>query len=544
MLILDGFYKCEKEFSQKVYLRQPLEGKWNNFTWGEVGREARTLATAIKKLNLPPKSHIILLSKNCAHWIISEVAIWMAGHISVPIYPTLSAESIKYIIEHCDAKLVIVGKLDDWSRQMEGVPKTIPSVSFPYWQNIGTTSWKEFIGNSTPMTENTKTTDNEIATIIYTSGTTGKPKGVVHTFKSMSSHFKIAKEVFGLTKDERFFSYLPLCHVAERILVEVGSFFTGGEISFAESLDTFKDNLCVAKPTIFLAVPRIWLKFQQGILQKLPQKKLDILLMIPFLNTVIKKKIKAGLGLSEVKYFVTGASAISKDLLEWFDKIDIKIQEVYGMTENFAITTCNVPGKIKFGTVGVAWSNTELKVSESGEILSRSEANMVGYYKQDEETNKTIDSEGWLHSGDLGVIDKNGHLSITGRLKDLFKTSKGKYVAPTHIEGHFCMTNLVEQVCVIGNGLPQPLAVVVLSDEGKKLDQTRLKDELKTVMKEVNNRIENYEQLNNIVILKDNWTVENGMLTPTLKIKRNVIENCYEKSMEKWVSSKDPVLFQ
>jgi long-subunit acyl-CoA synthetase (AMP-forming) len=238
-------------------------------------------------MNLPPKSNIAILSKNCAHWIITDLAIWMAGHVSVPLYPTLSAETIQYVLEHSEAKLIFIGKLDSWKSQKSGVPDSIKKVQYPFWKNEGCISWEEFLGNNPPLKENIKANPQDICTIIYTSGTTGNPKGVVHSFNSATTHIRQALTKLKLTQEDRFFSYLPLSHVAERLLVEMGSLYSGGTVYFAESLDSFKENLVYSKPTIFLAVPRIWLKFQQGILGKLNQKKLNlaykIVLVIGFL---------------------------------------------------------------------------------------------------------------------------------------------------------------------------------------------------------------------------------------------------------------------
>jgi long-chain acyl-CoA synthetase len=542
-LPLDAFYKHEAELKDRLYLKQPIDGKWIDYTWGEVGQEARKLAAAIKKMDLPEKSCIALISKNCAHWLITDLAIWMAGHVSVPLYPTLAADSIKYVLEHSEAKLVFVGKLDDWESQKSGVPDGLPKVQFPYWNNSGCQKYEDFTADCSPLVETAKPGKDELCTIIYTSGTTGNPKGAVHTFNSASSHIRQAMEKLKLNQSDRFFSYLPLSHVAERLLVEMGSLYSGGTVHFAESLDTFKDNLVFCRPTVFLAVPRIWLKFQQGILQKLPQKKLNILLSIPIVSGIIKKKLKTALGLDAVRYSVTGAAAISKELLTWFDRIDIPILEAYGMTENFGVSNLSLPGAKQYGTVGKTFSpNTEVKISETGEVCSRSDATMLGYYKNPEKTAEAIDSEGWLHTGDQGEFNSDGFLKITGRVKDAFKTSKGKYVTPTKIEGHFEMCELIEQICVMGTGLPQPIAVCVLSEIGQQKADTEVKTELNTLLSDVNHKIENYERMTHVVVVKDEWSVETGLVTPTLKLKRNVVEQKYAPMLGDWTAKKDTII--
>lgn len=543
MLPLDMFYQFEKEVPDKKYLRQPIDGKWVEYSWKEVGLEARRLATAFEKLNLPPQSCIAILSKNCAHWIISDLAIWMAGHISVPLYPTLNSESIEYILNHCEAKILIAGKLDEWDSQKGGVPAGTKVISFPFWQNNQTISWKDFVNDSAPKITNHITKPEEISTIIYTSGTTGRPKGAVHTFNSLSAHARLAIKMVNLGNDDRFFSYLPLSHVAERLLIELGSLYCGGNVSFAESIESFKRNMKEVRPTIFLAVPRIWLKFQQGILHKMPQQKLSIMLSIPILSHFVKKKIKKEMGLDMVRFSFCGAAAISKDLLQWFDKLGIQIHEVYGMTENFGITSFNLPGKVRFGTVGQIWGNTKVMISSEGEILSKSEANMLGYYKQPEQTAEMIDENGWLHTGDKGELGTDGYLRITGRIKDLFKTTKGKYVSPSQLEEFFITSPLVEQVCVLGSGLPQPIALIILSEIGKNSEVKYIKDNISELMKFVNQKVDAHERLDHTVVLKDDWSIESGILTPTLKLKRNVIEKMYEPKMGIWTRTREFVIF-
>ncbi len=543
-LPLECFYHMESKYPNRTYLRQPLNGEWIDFSWSEVGVQARKLASSILAMKLPPKSNIAILSKNCAHWIITDLAIWMAGHVSVPLYPTLSAETIQYVLEHSEAKLVFIGKLDSWKTQKSGVPDYIKKVQFPFWKNEGCSSWDDFLADHLPLKENIHLNPDDLCTIIYTSGTTGNPKGVVHTFNSATTHIRQAMTKLNLTKEDRFFSYLPLSHVAERLLVEMGSIYSGGTVYFAESLDSFKDNLIFSKPTIFLAVPRIWLKFQQGILGKLNQKKLNILLSIPIINSLIKKKLQKALGLNEVRYAVTGAAAISKELLLWFDKIGIPILEAYGMTENFGVTCLSLPEAKKYGAVGKPFEpNTTVKLSTEGEIQSKSEANMLGYFKNEEKTKEMLDSEGWLHSGDKGEFDSQKFLKVTGRVKDAFKTSKGKYVTPTKIEGHFEMCEIVEHICVMGSGLPAPIAVVILNEMGKKSDENSIQKHLELALETANSKIEEYERVSNVIILKDEWSIENGLLTPTLKLKRNIVEQKYASQIHQWSENRKKIFW-
>jgi long-chain acyl-CoA synthetase len=536
---LEMFYKWEKEKPKEVYLSQPIEGVLHTWTWEEVGQEVRKMASYITSLNLPVSSKIGILSKNCAHWIMNDLAIMMSGHISVPLYPNLNAETLSTILKHSGTKVLFVGKLDNFSNMKDGIHDDIICVTYPFYsQNYP--KWDEVIANQNQINENVIRHEMDLATIIYTSGTTGDPKGVMHKFRNFSFATTNAVNTLDLSK-ETFFSYLPLSHIAERLLVEMGSLYTGGKVSFAESLDTFSSDLSQASPSVFLGVPRIWTKFQQGILKKIPQKKLDFLLSIPLISFLIKHKIKKGLGLKNARNIFTGAAPTPISIIEWFKKIDITIQEAYAMTENTCYSHVSFKNKIKIGSVGQPLPLCDVKLSDNNEILIKHEALMDGYYKNKKETDRTI-SKGWLHTGDEGLIDSNNFLRITGRVKDIFKTSKGKYVAPSPIEMILSSNANIEQVCVVGNGLPQPIALIILSEEGEKKDTSILIQELKKILLTTNSSLNKHEQLSNIVVLFDEWTVENKLLTPTMKIKRNQLERIYKKSYLDWCDSDQIVI--
>jgi long-subunit acyl-CoA synthetase (AMP-forming) len=530
---LEMFYHWEKETPNKLYMRQPINGEWNHWTWSETATQVRKMAAYLKFLDFPANSKIATLSKNCAHWIISDLAIMMAGHVSVPLYPNLKSESITQILEHSEAKLLFVGKLDDYESIRPGVPNDLPCIAFPFYSEEGYPIWDDLIKDVEPMSENVVRKPNEIATIIYTSGTTGMPKGVMHKFYNFSFATSNAVPLLGLATEERFFSYLPLCHIAERLLVEMGSLYSGGMVSFAESLDTFAQNLADTKPTAFLGVPRIWTKFQQGILGKLPQKKLNVLLSIPIVSSLIKKKIKSGLGLQEARNIFTGAAPTPVSTLKWFERLGIPIQEAYAMTENCCYSHVTLNDGIKFGSVGKALPHCEVKLSEENEILIKHVALMDGYYKEDKQTQETI-KDGWLHTGDEGHIDAEGYLKITGRVKDLFKTSKAKYVAPAPIEMKLSANKNIEQVCVVGTGLPQPIALITLSEYGKSRPVEDVYGSLETTLNIVNPKFESHERLKKIVVLDKEWTIENNLLTPSMKIKRNEVERLYKYNYTTW----------
>lgn len=543
---LEKFYEWEQKAPDKVFMRQPFEGKWHDFTWQQTGQEIRKLAAVIQSYKLPPQSKIGLVSKNCAHWLIADLAIMMAGHISVPIYPNVNADTLNYVLKHSDTQLLFVGKLDDWNFMKSGVPENVQCISFPWYgpHQSNFKYWKDLTEKQSPLQGFPVPSLDDVMTIIYTSGTTGNPKGVVHTYFNFAWAIETGKNVFGIKDGEdRLFSYLPLSHIAERMLIEMAGLYCNSEIWFAESLDTFVTNLAEAQPTIFLAVPRIWTKFQMGILSKLPQKKLDILLSIPLVSTLIKAKIRKGLGLNSCKHYVTGAAPISPSLVNWWAKLDVAIEEVYGMTENCAISHVNKQPNFKIGTQGIPMPGAEIKYSAAGEILVKVPCVMKGYFREPELTVQTIQN-GWLHTGDRGTLDSDGFLKITGRVKEIFKTDKGKYVAPAPIEMKLSKNQYVEQICVVGATLPQPIALIVLSADGKNKTQSEITSDLHDTLQSINEELEKHERIQKLIIVKDEWTIENGMLTPTLKIKRNPIEDRYEPSYYNWYAHSDVVIFE
>ncbi|TAE68317.1 MAG: AMP-dependent synthetase [Bacteroidetes bacterium] len=540
--LISYLYHWEKTIPNNVYLRQPNGNLWTEYTWKQVAEQVRRMAAALKGMNLPKGSNIGLVSKNCSHWIMADLAIMMAGYVSVPFYPTLDAEKINQVVVHSGCKVLFVGKLDDWKSMKDGIPADVHKISFPEVtaEKDCNTKWNDLIAKHLPMEENYIPNVHDLFTIIYTSGTTGMPKGVMHTYYTVATPIKAAAGVLKVgANSDKYFSYLPLCHIAERAIVEAASLYSGGSVSFVETLDSFKDNLASVQPTHFLAVPRIWTKFQQGILAKMPQKKLDLFLRIPILSGIVKNKIKKGLGLSKAKVVLTGAAPMPPTLITWFQKLGITVQEAYGMTENAGCCTLMLPDNIRIGTVGNPYPHCELKISETdGEILMKAEWVMVGYYKEPEITAKTIDSNGWLHTGDMGLIDSQGCLKITGRVKDQFKTAKGEFVVPSPIESKFADNSNIEQICLVGRGLGQPLALAVLSELGMKQSQDTIKESLVTTLKQVNTNANNWEKVCKVVIVKTPWSIENGMLTPTLKIKRNVLEDVYGARLEGWENQK------
>ncbi len=549
-LPLDMVDHWEKAKANSVYMTQPIgDGKTVDYTWGRAVDEARRMASYLKSLNLPEKSRIGLISKNCAHWIMTDWAIWMAGHISVPLYPTLNADTVNYILNHAECEVVFVGKLDDWDMMKPGVPESVRCISFPLSPPNDFETWDDIVAKYPPLEENVQRDADELATIVYTSGSTGKPKGVMLSFYNMAYAAEGGMEVLGVSSEERMLSYLPLAHVFERTFVELASLYAGFHLYFAESLDTFVQDLQRAQPTLFLSVPRLWVKFQHGVLQKLPKKKLDRLLKIPVVNKLIKKKILKGLGLDKVKLAGSGSAPLASDVLDWYRNLGLELLEGYGMSENFAYSHMSKPGRSRTGYVGESAPGVETRISPEGEIQIKSPATMMGYYKDEEKTRETFTEDGFLKTGDKGEIDEMGRLKITGRIKEIFKTSKGKYIAPAPIENRLMSHDAIEMVCVSGANQTQPHALVMLAEESrpKMADEAfrkEIEESFKKLIADVNKTVDPHEQLAFITVMSDEWSIENSFLTPTMKLKRNVVEDAYQEQVENWYAQRQPVIWQ
>jgi long-chain acyl-CoA synthetase len=546
---LEMLYQWNEQVPNRIFLRQPMNGQYKTYTWSQVDDQVRRLASALLAQGLSKGDRVAILSKNCAEWFITDYAIQLAGLISVPLYPMQTPDTLEYVLTHSDSKVIIIGKLDGATAMESGIPDNVIRIAMPYDMEMRIDhQWDDLLRNVEPSTESPVQPMDDLMTIIYTSGTTGNPKGVMHTYRSFSSGAQNATRVLKINKDDRYLSFLPLSHIAERFMVLGCSTYGCSDVSFVESLDTFGENLQTTRPTLLFAVPRIWQKFQQKVNYKLPQEKLEKLLRIPLINKLIRKKIQKGMGLDKSRMLISGASPIALDLLQWYKDIGFEINEGYGMTENLAYgPALNLPGAVKIGTVGsiTAMPNTEIKITDEGEIITRSPTLMTGYYLEPEKTAETI-RDGWLHTGDKGEIDSEGYLTITGRIKDVFKTSKGKFIQPNKIECLLQHNPLIEQVCVLGSGAPQPVCLIELSEAGKQLaqeDKQAIETQLKEVLKRVNQEVEHHEMLDRALIISDTWTTENGLLTPTMKIKRNVVEKYYTTLCDQHSTDKNEVIW-
>ena len=554
-LVLECIYQHERNHAQKVFLTQPTgQGQVVDYTWAQTMDQSRRMAAHLRSLGLPHGAKVAILSKNCAHFFMSELAIWMAGFTTVAIFPTESADTVKFVLEHSESSLLFVGKLDEWHKQEPGVPTHLPKIALPLAPPTSHDKWDDIVARTEPLSGEPWREPTDLAMIIYTSGSTGQPKGAMHSFERISAaaHGIVNRtyETMGEGRDDhRILSYLPLAHVFERAFVETMSFIDGRmHVFFAESLDTFLQDLQRARPTIFISVPRLWLKFQLGVFAKMPARKLNLLLRIPILKGVVSRKILLGLGLDKVELAGSGSAPLPAELIRWYRRLGLNMIEGYAMTEDYAYSHTQNAQYNEPGYVGQPYPGVQVRISDEGEILIKSPGQMIGYYKRPDLDAESFTSDGFFKTGDLGSRRPDGQLKITGRLKEQFKTSKGKYVAPAPIENRINANPMIELSMVSGSGFERAYALLVLAEDLRPklhLEDVRaeIQAELLQLLEDVNAQSADYEQLKMLVVSPQAWSIENGCLTPTMKIKRSRIEFGVQHQIDAWYNSDQAIVW-
>lgn len=517
----------------KTYLHQPENGVWRTLTWGQVDDQARRVASALLANGLVAGDRVAILAKNSAEWFIVDFAIMMAGMVSVPIYATAGESTIRHVLSHSGAKAIFLGKLDSTDAANVAIGDELLSIAFPYPTAAAKVQWNDWQQDYQPLQDIANPGVDDVFTLVYTSGSTGLPKGVVLTQDNVaSSAYNFTQLDTDSLGSDRVMSYLPLAHIVERGVVELPSLYVPADIYFIESLATFINDVRHARPTLFVSVPRLWAKFQAQILSHMPDQKLQRLLKIPIVRGMVKRKIRKGLGFEHTRMFGSGSAPISPSILQWYAKLGINISEGWGMTETSGLSCGNNPFSVtRLGTIGVPVDCVEMKLSQEGEILIRGAAVFKQYYNNPEATEESF-VDGWFRTGDRAEVRVDGAWKIIGRVKEQFKTAKGKYVAPVPIESLFGVNPDIEQVCVLGSGRKQPLIVVVLNDSIKSR-QEDVHQRLEATLKQVNGQLESHQRLDHVIVASHAWSVENEMLTPTMKLKRDQIEDCYRQYLER-----------
>ena len=571
----------EKYPNQDVALARKEKNGWRKYSIQEYIEITNNLSYALIKLGIKKNDKVGIICGNRPEWNMLDMATMQAGAISVPIYPTISKDDYRYIINDCGVKLVVL-EGSAVLQKIESIKSEAPTLEAIYAidTKCDYPTFNELVelGKENQNPEELKKREDSIdekecATIIYTSGTTGNPKGV------MLSHFNIMSQIHNLKQtpspwSKKAFSFLPICHAYERMLVFLYQYL-GMSVYYAESLATIASDLKDVQPTMMSAVPRllekIYTKVKQSGKNNKGIKKIIFLWALnlaerykidpcnrtwlynqklKIADALVYKKIRKTLGAENFDIVVSGAASIQPNIASFFSAIKMPIYEGYGMTECSPViaVSCNLPHGREIGTVGFALPGVEVKIAENKEIICRGHNVMMGYYNQPELTKEVIDEDGWLHTGDLGEINEYGQVRITGRLKNLFKTSLGKYINPDVIEGKFAESGFIENIVVLGENQKYAGAIIVpdfaflktwcqkheipFTTPKEMINNADVKRRYAEEIKKINQNFGDTEKIKRYELIADEWSVNNGILTPTLKVKRNVVKETYKDLIE------------
>ncbi len=575
--LFDIIHFQNKKFPQPVAFADKIDGKWRTKSTADVIELADQFSRGLLKKGLGAGDKVAVISNNRSEWSISDIGMLQIGVVNVPVYPTISSEDFAYIFNHAEVKMVIVSDQELLDKVNE-IKNEVPPLESIYTFNeiSGTPNWMEIVeaGKSSnedldPHREKIKTED--LATIIYTSGTTGRPKGVMLSHRNLVSNVISCTPRVPVRDGHKSLSFLPVCHVYERMLLYLYQSL-GVQVYFAESMDTIGDDLRDVKPEVFTAVPRLLEKVYDKIVAKGSElsgvkKKLFFWALelgqeydvkgksslyqfkLKIARRLIFSKWQAALG-GNCMAAVSGSAALQPRLARVFIAAGIPIYEGYGLTETSPVISVNCfkDDGLRIGTVGRLVDDVEVKIADDGEILVKGPNVMLGYYKQPDLTAEVIDKDGWFHTGDIGIFQEGEYLKITDRKKEIFKTSGGKYIAPQVMENKFKESRFIAQLMVIGEHQKHPAALIVPDIEfvqewakrkGIALDENKLSENealVARIQKEVdtyNTNFGNWEQIKKFELCSQEWTVETGELTPTLKLKRKVIINKYDHLIKK-----------
>jgi len=578
---------CKDFGKEKVRaaLKYRLNEKWIEVRYDKLYNQTEELALGMATLGVKRDDKIAIIGENRPEWVYSDMAILGLGAVDIPLYPNSTSETIEFILNNSEATGIIVSNkfqlnkvLKIWNNcrylhfiivmNLDDVPNEKGVFSFYEVQSKGRQFKNEeptYFNESCILSQ-----EKDLCTIIYTSGTTGEPKGVMLTHKNIVSNVIAAHEIFDIGEADIFLSFLPLCHIFERMAGYYTAFSGGCIIAYAESIELIAQNMVDIKPTIMTAVPRLfermYSKIQRNIETQSENKKRifdwaieigkelqsakksgqssTIFLSIKhkLADKLVFQKLREKTG-GRLRFFISGGAALARELGQFFEAAGILIIEGYGLTESSPVIAANRVNDYKFGTVGKPMPGVEIKIAKDGEILAYGPNIMQGYYKNRKETEESI-KNGWLHTGDIGVFDAEGFLIITDRKKHLFKTSGGKYIAPTPIENMFLASKFIDQFVLIGDRRMFLSALIVPDYDALKeyadanriqyntieelLSMKQIYELLEKEFDQFHKKLANFERVRKFAILDKPFTIESGELTPSLKIKRKVVEERYK----------------
>jgi long-chain acyl-CoA synthetase len=589
--LVEVFWGNVERYATRPALRRRGADGWEVLTWAEYGTEVSRLAAGLVHLGLEPGDRVAILCSNRREWHLVDMAVLSVGGATVPVYPTSSSSQVAYVLTDAGCRIAVVEDNEQLAKvllrrdELDGVEKVVVVdgvegldhafvLDLEHLAAVG----DDVLDESPTVVQDRRAAlrPDDLATIVYTSGTTGHPKGVTLLHRNLAQNLRNITAIVSIGPDDRFLSFLPLSHIAERTVSHFGQVVSGGETWFAESLASVPVDIQACRPTIFFAVPRVWEKFREGIREKVesspaPRRELaerylalaardagvtgagDPLglperLQLKALDAIAGKAIRSGLGLDKVWFLVSGAAPVHPDLLRWFQGLGLPIAEVYGQTEDCGVTTLNPPGAIRIGTVGPPVPGVELQIAEDGEVLVRGGHVTPGYHRNPEATAELLDTEGWMRTGDLGELDTEGYLRITGRKKDLIINAAGKNISPQEIETRLRFEPLISQAVVIGDGRAYLTALLTLDvdavhewairhgrvfpDVESMTGDPALRDEVEASVDRVNAEHARVEGIKRWTLLPRDLSIATGELTPTLKVKRQVVAEQHKDLIE------------
>jgi len=565
-----AFFAVAADNGGKTLLAAKREGEWQTMTYAEVADHVRRLAAALINQGIKPGDKIFISSENRPEWAIADLAIMAIGAVVVPSFVTNTIDDFAYIMAHSDAVLAITSggelarKVAAATQRVDGVDRLIIMDETDDLNTAGLQVWRwsDLIETSLPLPDLEERMSgmagDDVCCFIYTSGTGGRPKGVMLTHRSIQANIDAAIDLLaegGVAENQRFLSLLPLSHSYEHTAGMHLPFQTRSEVWYCESADQIANNLAEVAPTLMTAVPRLYevlhdritrgIKAKGGVSEKLFRAAVRIgvkqirnerlsvgeAMLNPVLDRLVRRKVKSRLG-GRLNYFVSGGAALNPDIGEFFMALGVKILQGYGQTEASPLISANRPGQIKIASVGPSVRGVEVILSDDGEILTRGDMLMKGYWKDDEATAQTIQN-GWLHTGDLGEVDDDGYITITGRKKDIIVNSGGDNIAPSRVEGVLTIEPEIEQVMVDGDKKPWLAAVVVPAPD---LMQSSSSEAVQAAVAEAinraNQRLSKLEQVRRFLVADEPFTTDNGQMTATLKTRRHVIRAVYGERLD------------
>ena len=518
----------------KIWLRDLHEAGSEDYSWSQAQQQI-SAAGAMLEQRFGQGEKMVILSSNCAHWVMADMAVISSGNVTVSMFTTLPGPTAEYILELTQAKVIFVGETSNWDQVKAVLAEDVLVVTLPGIElNEPHEKWEDIQAQYASQAPQYQCQPDDMISLVFTSGTTGMPKGVIQTHATNLIPIRRFTKLFGLADSPRYFSYLPLSHIAERQIVEFSSIVMGGEVYFNESMATLARDMHLVRPHVFFGPPRVWEQLQQAVIGKFGGKDaLDAALAQDKVG--IGQLVLDGLGLNEVEFCLTAAAPTPPALIHWWQQFGLTLMEGFGQTEAMGVILSSHENR-RIGSIGKPIGEVEYKITEEGELAIKAEGCTPGYYRQEEKTAELI-RDGWLHTGDKARVDEDGFLYITGRVKDYFKTIQGKFVAPPPIEGVFAENPHAEQQCLLGRGFSKTVMIAVLTAEAQNAPEADVEASILATIRGINEDIESHARIGAVIISREPWSIENEVLTPTMKIRREKVEERFAELAEQLARS-------